>query len=143
VPVKTSASGDELNPYQTNVMSGSYDNTQRRAEEVDARLLGLACWTPLIAFLTLFGFAAIGWVRVDHWPHYANPDPKDLHLPVLHAAALLAYPLALVSIPACLLVLVLAWNSLRLRDVIIYTSGASLWAFVFPITGSLFEWLID
>ena len=89
--------------------------TQRHAEKLDATMLGLACWIPIIAFLALFGFAAVAWGRVGHWPYYANPDPKDLALPFLHAAALLAYPLALVSIPACLLVVILSWHSLKRR----------------------------
>ena len=116
---------------------------QRHAEKLDALMVGLACWIPIIAFVALLGFAAVAWVRVGHWPYCANPDPKDLALPLLHAAALLAYPLALVSIPACLLVVILSWDSLKRHDVVMFTLGASLWAFALPMTGPLFEWLID
>lgn len=126
-----------------NVMSRPHGVTQRHAEKLDAAMLGIACWIPMIAFVALFGFAGVAWVRVGHWPYYANPDPKDLALPFLHAAALLAYPLALVSIPTCLLVVILSWESLKRHHVIMFTLGASLWAFTLPMTGPLFEWLID
>jgi hypothetical protein len=116
---------------------------RRGSTATDVQLLGAACWIPLLAFLALMGFAAIACVRVGHWPHYANPDPKNLRLPVLHAAALLSYPIALVSIPACFLLLVATWGRLRRRDVVVFTAGTALWAFFLPITGRLFEWLID
>jgi hypothetical protein len=63
------------------------------------RFLGIVCWIPLLTFIAVIGFATVAAIQVGQWPHYANPDPKDLHLPLLHWAALVAYPLALVSIP--------------------------------------------
>jgi hypothetical protein len=56
---------------------------------------------------------------------------------------LLSYPLALVSIPISLSVAILGWTTLKRRDVIIFAIGAVAWTFVFPVTGRLFEWLID
>ena len=120
-----------------------HDDRKGPAKKLDAELLGYACWLPFIAFLALAGFATVARVRVGHWPYYSNPDPKDLDLPLLHAAALLSYPIALVSIPACLFVVILAWNSMKRRDVFMVMLGVALWAFILPITGPLFEWLID
>ena len=123
--------------------STSHDDLQSATEKLDARLLGFACWMPIFTFLALFGFAAIAWIRQGHWPYYANPDPKELDLPFLHAAALLAYPITMVSVPACLLVVIVTWKSLRRLDVVVFALGTSLWAFMLPITGPLFGWLID
>ena len=54
-------------------------------------------WLPLAAFLALMLFAVLAWREVGHWPFYASPDPKDQHLPALHAVALLAIPLGTIS----------------------------------------------
>ena len=97
----------------------------------------------MLTFITVVVFATIAASRVRHWPSYSNPDPKDLHLPLLHGAALLSYPLALLSIPIGLFVAIFGWSSLRRGHVIVFTVGAAAWAFILPITGSLFEWLID
>ena len=121
----------------------SPDHAGSSTSKIDAPLLGAACWIPLLTFLALFGFAAIAWARVGHWPYCANPDPKDLNLPFLHGAALFSLPIGFVSIPACLLMVIAAWSSLKRRDVVAYTLGAAAWAFILPITGHLFEWLID
>jgi hypothetical protein len=107
------------------------------------RFFRVACWIPVLTFITVVGFAAIAANRMRHWPYYSNPDPKDLHLPFLHGAALLSYPLALLSIPIGLFVAIFGWSSLRRRDVIMFTAGTAAWAFILPITGRLFEWLID
>ncbi len=126
-----------------NTSLNSADHPERSPSTVDTRLLGAACWIPLITVLTLIGFAAIAWTQVGHWPHYANPDPKDLRLPLLHAAALLSLPIGFVSIPACFLVVIAMWDSLKWRDIIAFTVGAALWAFILPLTRHLFEWMID
>ena len=111
--------------------------------ELDAIFLGFACWIPLAAFIVLIAFALFAALKAGHWPYYSNPDPKDLKTPLLHAAALLAYPIALVSIPACLLVVIAAWRSLRCRDIGLFMVGVALWTFTTPVTGQLFGWLID
>src|SRR5687767_5436541 len=101
-----------------NTLRISNEDKRESAGGLDRVLLGIACWIPLIAFIALVAFAVIAAERVGHWPYYSNPDPKELRLPVLHAAALLSYPVALISIPACLLVVIIAWRSLRWRDII-------------------------
>jgi hypothetical protein len=110
---------------------------------LEARFYSITCWLPAIAFVILIGFATIASIRVGHWPYYSNPDPKELHLPLLHAAALFSYPLALISLPIGLLIALLSFDSLRRRDIIVFTTGAAAWAFIFPIVGRLFEWLVD
>jgi hypothetical protein len=124
-------------------ISSMEDDHRSSVTRLENRLLGLACWIPLIVFLMLFGYAAIAWAQVGHWPRYSQPDPKQLGLPILHLGALLAYPLALVSVPACLLLVVVLWEDLRRRDIVVFTIGAAAWAFFLPLTGPLLGWLLD
>ena len=114
-----------------------------RASTPEARFFRVTCWLPVLTFVILVGFALVAAVRTGHWPYYGNPDPKELHLPFWHGAALLSFPVALMSIPIGLFVVILGWPSLRGRDVIVFTAGTAAWAFILPIIGKLFEWLID
>ena len=126
-----------------NAASQRGENGSRPIEKMETRFLAIAFWIPLVAFSALGGFATIARIRVGHWPYYSNPDPKDLNLPFFHVAALVSYPVALVSVPLGLLLVVLAWDTLRRRDVAVFALGSALWAFFLPTTGRLFEWLID
>ncbi len=108
-----------------------------------ARLFGVASWISLLSVVVLIAFATMAATRVGHWPYYSNPDPKDLRLPILHVAALLSFPLALVSVPVGFFVAILSWSSLPRRHIVVFAIGAAAWAFIFPITGKLFEWLVD
>lgn len=108
-----------------------------------ARIFSVVCWVPMITFASFMSFAIIGATRVGHWPYYSNPDPKDLRLPFLHGAALFSYPLALLMIPIGLGVVFLGWGALKRRDVIVFAVGAGAWTFMFPVIGSLLEWLLD
>ena len=106
-------------------------------------MVGIALWIPLAALTMLLGFALLATLSAGSWPSYGNPDPKTLRLPFFHVAALLSYPVALISVPLGLLIAILAWTSVRRRDVIVFTVGAAGWAFILPLTGPLFSWLID
>lgn len=119
------------------------EGREKPKADLDATILGFACWVPFVAFAVVMGFAGVAALKVGHWPFYGNPDPKDLKLPVLHIAALLAYPVGFASLFACLLVVVVCYASLRRRDVVVYGIGAVCWAFMMPLSRSMFEWLID
>jgi hypothetical protein len=97
----------------------------------------------VLTLVIVIGFAIIAAIRVGHWPYYSNPDPKELHLPLLHGAALLSYPLALLIMPIGLGFVFLGWGALKRRDVLVFAVGAAGWVFMFPIIGGLFVWLID
>lgn len=56
---------------------------------------------------------------------------------------MLSVPIGLVSVFACLLVVVGAWISLKRRDIIAYLFGFAGWLFTYPIMRPLCEWLID
>jgi hypothetical protein len=126
-----------------NPSASSQVRAEGRKSKVDALLLGAACWIPVIMLLLLFGFATIAWKQVGHWPHYGSPDPKDLNLPFLHLAAMLSLPVGMVSVLACLVVVIAAWSSLKWRDIVAYAFGAVAWIVSFPLIGSLGVWLID
>ena len=123
--------------------TSSTEAIRKAASSPATRFFRVACWIPLLTFVSVIGFAIIAAIRVGHWPYYSNPDPKDLRLPLLHGAALLSYPVALLTIPICLGVVFLGWGALKRRDVLVFTVGAAGWAFMFPIIGRLFEWLVD
>ena len=112
----------------------------RRKTEV---FWALMCWIPIFAFAWPLVFAAIVSMRVGHWPHYNNPDPKDLHLPFLHATALLCYPLAFLIIIARTLALVIWEVSFRRIHLIAFIAGAVAWTLGLPIVGKLLGWLAD
>ena len=127
-------------------MTTSLTSREERAGVVSTlggRFFRIACWAPSVGFLALIVFATIASARVGHWPYYSNPDPKDLRLPLLHALALFSYPVAFLSIPTCLAVVIRASATLRRRDIPVFAIGASLWAFILPVSGRLLAWLVD
>lgn len=116
---------------------------QSAVGSLESRFLGVICWMPAVAVVMLVCFAAIASFQAGHLPYYSNPDPKELRLPLLHAAALLSYPLAFVTIPIALFTAVLSFDSMKRRDMILLTFGVAAWAFILPIAGRLLVWLLD
>jgi hypothetical protein len=126
-----------------NTLMTSGEDNRGHPAKFDGPFWKIVCWIPIVTFTVLMGFAVIASVRFGHWPYPFNPDPKSLRLPLLHAAAMLSYPLAFLSIPVGLWAMFNVWDSLQRRDVVVFTMGASMWAFILPITRRLLEWLVD
>ena len=101
------------------------------------------CSVPAAAYTAVVGFTVIACFQVGHWPSYGQPDPSSLHLPLLRWVALLAYPVAFLSVAFGSVAVPLAWPSLQKRDIAILFSGVALWVLTFPIVRHLWDWLAD
>jgi hypothetical protein len=115
-------------------------------------------WAPAVAHLVLLVFATVSFVRFGHWPIYGRPDPSDLHLPWLYAAAVFAVLGGVVTLAAN--VFVLAVNGFilvldldrrsrpisRLPSLLLHVAivGFSAWLWIFEFSDRrLLDWLAD
>lgn len=104
---------------------------------------GVVYWIPLAAYLCLFSFAAIAYLRKGHWPFYGHPDPSHLRLPLLYAASVLAYPLALIGMITGLVSLVVAPQRWRRYQAGVLLLGSLAWGLSVVAAGRLVPWLLD
>ncbi len=104
---------------------------------------GTVCWIPAVSYVCLLSFATLAYFKVGHWPLYSQPDPKELRLPVLHGAALLAYPLTAMAIAAGFFGLIVAPHCWRRHQAAVLLFGAIAWGLSIRLTGGLIPWLID
>jgi hypothetical protein len=115
-------------------------------------------WAPAVAHLVLLAFATVSFVRFGHWPIYARPDPSDLHLPWLYAAAVLAVLGGVVTLAANVVMLAASgfslllslgrpnWTQLRLSSLLHHAAifGFSVWLWIFEFSDRrLLDWLAD
>lgn len=105
-------------------------------------LPGAISWIPLAGFLVLIVFATNAYLRVGHWPYYSHPDPKELRLPWLRAASLLAVPVTLLSSLVGLVSLVASPHRWRKIHAILFLAGLGLWASIFW-PHNLLAWVAD
>ncbi|HUR57225.1 MAG TPA: hypothetical protein VM029_05925 [Opitutaceae bacterium] len=104
---------------------------------------GVVSLIPLAAFAALFGFAALAYAKVGHWPLYSRPDPSELRLPLLYAAALLSFPAVLFSGGIAFISLAVRPDRWRRSHLAILLVGAAAWSSSVPLLDGLMNWLLD
>jgi hypothetical protein len=103
---------------------------------------------PALYVPVLWGYGYCASTYLGHWPFYDHPDPKDMHMKLLHS---IVWASMLTSLGALLLWPITAysfWKRMSVRRFIANTlifavAVAAFWAQIRIDPGGLFEWYID
>jgi hypothetical protein len=109
--------------------------------------LSAVCRVPLASYLVLLSFALVAWAKLGHFPHYNNPDPKNLELFVGYALASLSTIVGVAATPLAAAALVASLSRITSatarRDGITLGIGGGLWCFEIARAYSLVAWIFD
>ena len=104
---------------------------------------GVVSLIPLAAFTALFGFVALAYARVGHWPRYSLPDPSELRQPLLYATAICSFPAVIFSVGIAFLSLAFRPDRWRRSHLAVLLLGAAAWSSSVPLLDGLMNWLLD